>query len=501
MWARAFLILLSLAFAAAAQTGGWKLVWSDEFDGAALDAAKWTHADGGHGWGNNELQYYTNRQENAFLENGMLVIQARAEKYTGAAGVSRDYTSARLITKGKFARTYGRIEARMKLPSGQGIWPAFWMLGEDIDRVGWPECGEIDIMENIGREPATLYGTLHGPGYSGGESISGAISGPKPLSADFHVFGIEWEPNVIRWYVDGKLYFALTPSALPKDRRWVFDRPHHLLLNLAVGGRWPGNPDASTTFPQRLAVDWVRVYERPHQAAPLGNVLVYTRNGVGYVHDNIADSVAALRKLGAEAGFAVEWSEDPEIFSDERLKPFRAIVFSNSNNEAFLKDSQRDAFMRYVQRGGGYVGIHSATGSERGWDWYRMLAGGRFVYHPKIQTFLIRVKDTGHPATRGLPAKFEWSDECYYHDPMNPGIAPLFVTDPTKLDDPKRSGFPFLPPFGDSLPLAWTLRYDGGRTFYTALGHKKEHYRDPLFLRHLLGGILWAMGEAKESLE
>ena len=245
----------------------WKLVWSDEFNGpngSAVDSSKWISETGGGGWGNDELEYYTNRIQNAWQEDGNLVIKVVQEKYTGADGVSRNYTSARLKTLGKFSQTYGRFEARMKIPRGQGIWPAFWMLGNDIEKPGWPDCGEIDIMENIGKEPGLVHGTIHGPGYSGAGGIGSpyALPADQRFADDFHVFAVEWEPNVIRFYVDEHLYATRTPSDLPKGTKWVYDHPFFLLLNVAVGGGWPGNPDATSVFPQTMLVDYVRVYER-----------------------------------------------------------------------------------------------------------------------------------------------------------------------------------------------------------------------------------------------
>jgi beta-glucanase (GH16 family) len=238
-----------------------KIVWSDEFaqaDGSAPDAGKWVYETGGNGWGNNELEYYTSRTNNVRIEDGKLVIEARSENFGG-----KHYTSARLLTKGKWSWTYGRVEARIKIPRGQGIWPAFWMMGTTIGTVGWPACGEIDIMENIGREPALIHGTVHGPGYSGSGGIGGpaALPGGAKFADDFHVYAIECETNRIRWFVDDRPYFSLTPAQLPKDTQWVFNQPKFLLLNLAVGGAWPGNPDNQTIFPQRMAVDYVRVYK------------------------------------------------------------------------------------------------------------------------------------------------------------------------------------------------------------------------------------------------
>jgi len=247
--------------------GSWTLTWSDEFngpEGAQVDASKWVMETGGNGWGNDELEYYTNRSQNSFQQDGNLVIKVLPEKYTGADGVTRSYTSARLKTLGKFDQTYGRFEARIKIPRGQGIWPAFWMLGTDIDKPGWPACGEIDIMENIGKEPATVHGTIHGPGYSGAQGIGSPYSTPdgKAVADDYHVFAVEWEPNAIRFYVDKDLFATRTPADLPKGAKWVYDHPFFLLLNVAVGGGWPGSPDATSPYPQEMLVDYVRVYRR-----------------------------------------------------------------------------------------------------------------------------------------------------------------------------------------------------------------------------------------------
>jgi beta-glucanase (GH16 family) len=248
--------------AGSADPAGWKLVWSDEFEGASgslPDATRWVFEKGGDGWGNNQQEYDTDRAENAALDgSGQLVITARKETY-----MNRGFTSARIKTQGKFEHSYGRYESRMQLPFGQGIWPAFWMLGTDIGSAGWPSCGEIDIMENVGKEPDTVHGTLHGPGYSGGAGIGAASKVASGRFADaYHVFAIEWEKDVIRWYVDGKLYQTRTPKDVPGGNKWVFDHPFFIILNLAVGGQWPGNPDATTTFPQTLKVDYVRVYDR-----------------------------------------------------------------------------------------------------------------------------------------------------------------------------------------------------------------------------------------------
>jgi len=251
---------------------GAKLVWSDEFnapDGTAPDAKKWTAIDDGTGFGNRELQYYTPRLKNAHLANGNLVITALEEPYTGKDGGEHKYTSARLESRGKYEVKFGRIESRIKIPAGQGIWPAFWMLGADHYTNGWPECGEIDIMENVGYEPGSVHGTLHGPGYSGPTPLGSEfkLEGSQRFTDDYHVYAIEWQPGEIRFLVDNKLFATRTAAALKPGQRWVFDHPFYILFDLAVGGNWPGNPDQTTKFPAVMLVDYVRVY----QLAPKGN--------------------------------------------------------------------------------------------------------------------------------------------------------------------------------------------------------------------------------------
>ena len=247
-------------------SGAWVLSWSDEFggtDGSAPDAAKWGFDLGGGGWGNNELETYTSRSVNAQIQGGDLVITAQAESYTGTDGIARNYTSARLKTQGLFSQTSGRFEARIKAPTGQGIWPAFWMLGTDISSSGWPNCGEIDIMEAVGSQPSTAWSTLHGPGYSGanGLTASKTLASGK-LSDDYHIYALEWEGTEIRFYLDGVLFSSRSAATLPTGGQWVFDHPFFIILNVAVGGNWPGSPNSSTTWPQKMYVDYVRVYHR-----------------------------------------------------------------------------------------------------------------------------------------------------------------------------------------------------------------------------------------------
>ena len=244
----------------------YTLTWSDEFtaaNGSLPDSSKWVMETGGNGWGNNELESYTNRAQNAHVQDGNLVITAIKETYTGPDGIMRQYTSARLKTAGLFEQKYGRFEARIKITQGQGMWPAFWMLGNNIGTAGWPACGEIDIMENIGKEPSIAHGSMHGPGYSGANGLTGGYTLPSGKFADdFHIFAIEWEASAVRFYVDGNLYETRTPADLPTGKTWVFDHPFFILLNVAVGGDWPGNPDNTTVFPQTMLVDYVRVYTK-----------------------------------------------------------------------------------------------------------------------------------------------------------------------------------------------------------------------------------------------
>ena len=248
----------------------YTLVWHDEFDGpngSLPDPKKWTYDLGGGGWGNQELESYTNRAENAHIENGNLVITARKENFEGSDHIAREFTSARLKTQGLFSQTYGRFEARIKIPSGQGMWPAFWMLGDNISSVGWPKCGEIDIMENVGKEPGLVHGSLHGPMTTGAATdLTSTVSLPtgKDFAAAFHLYAVEWEPDAVRFYLDDTLYATFTANSVASTPTtagsWVFDHPYFLILNVAVGGSWPGTPDATTAFPQTMLIDYVRVY-------------------------------------------------------------------------------------------------------------------------------------------------------------------------------------------------------------------------------------------------
>lgn len=250
------------------------LVMADEFDiDGAPDPSLWTYEIGDGtaqglpaGWGNNELQYYTDRPENVRVENGVLIMTANEESFAGS-----NYTSARITTQGLFEQQYGRFEARIRLPYGKGIWPAFWLLGNDCDQNPWPQCGEIDIMEYLGNQPTVVFGSVHGPGYNAGDSVSKEYQlANDRFDNDFHIFGIEWGPDYINYYVDGDLYQQITPELVDEEAvkdgdpanagQWVFNRPFYIILNIAVGGNLPGAPNAQTVFPQSMYVDYVRVY-------------------------------------------------------------------------------------------------------------------------------------------------------------------------------------------------------------------------------------------------
>ena len=239
------------------QDRNWQLVWEDQFDGPAgqsPSAANWNF-DIGTDWGNQQLEFDTDRPENVSVDgNGNLAITARRESFSGSP-----YTSARITTKGKFDQAYGRFEARIKMPWGPGIWPAFWLLGSNIDQVGWPQCGEIDIMELRGQEPHLIHGSVHGPGYSAGAAVTKSFGFTNDrFDLDFHVFAVEWGADYLYFFVDDTLYQVITPEDVPGE--WVYDHPFHIILNVAVGGNYVGFPSEGTPFPQTMLVDWVRVY-------------------------------------------------------------------------------------------------------------------------------------------------------------------------------------------------------------------------------------------------
>lgn len=255
----AFLIISACSSSTDPEKVQWTIVWQDEFDGPAgqLPNPENWNFDIGTDWGNAQLEYSTDRPENASLDgNGNLAIVARQEAYE-----SRNYTSARITTEDIFEPTFGRFEARMQLPWGTGIWPAFWLLGANFDQVGWPLCGEIDVMEYRGQEPFRVHGSLHGPGYSGAEPVTSRYDLYNDrFDTGFHLFAVEWSENLIKWYVDEILYQTVTSADVPGQ--WVYNQPFYIILNLAVGGNYVGPPNENTVFPQTLLIDYVRVYER-----------------------------------------------------------------------------------------------------------------------------------------------------------------------------------------------------------------------------------------------
>lgn len=237
---------------------GWTLTWHDEFDGDTINASNWTYDLGGTGWGNGEAQVYTDRPENARVENGLLIIEARKEVNENGGS---SFTSARLKTQGLQTFQYGRIEARIKVPEGRGFWPAFWMLGSNFPEVGWPDSGEIDIMEYVGREPDLIMGTMHGPGYAGAVGLSKWNRQDFNIADDFHTYAVEWDTNQISWYFDGEKYSTYTREDVGL-REWVFDQPFFIILNFAIGGTLGGLVMPDTPFPALYLIDYVRVYQQ-----------------------------------------------------------------------------------------------------------------------------------------------------------------------------------------------------------------------------------------------
>ena len=247
-------------FVSSEEREGWDMVWQDEFNGSTLDTTAWSYEVNGDGGGNNELQYYTDFKTNTWLKNGFFHIKAIKESYKGKL-----YTSGRINTKNKKDFTYGRYDIRAKVPTQQGIWPAIWMLPTDYEYGTWPQSGEIDIMESVGHLPKTTYGTLHyGPKWPDNKHTGQEFQLENDLAEEFHVFSVEWEPNEIRWYIDDVLFSTKTPEDL-KPHHWPFDKKFHIILNLAIGGQWPGNPDSSTEFPKYMYVDYVRVYQKTNK--------------------------------------------------------------------------------------------------------------------------------------------------------------------------------------------------------------------------------------------
>ncbi len=298
---RGLILFLLLPIASFGQN--WVEIWSDEFDGNAIDPTKWVHevGTGWMGWGNNELQYYTASSNNSFVDTGYLHIVARQEQVG-----SSNYTSARMITEDLFDFQYGKIEARIKVPVGQGLWPAFWMLGADFSTVGWPHCGEIDIMEHVNLE-LQIHGTHHydmwGHTYEGDYAYTDASL--------FHLYTVEWDENEIRWYLDGVEYFTtnIGPSAISKEE---FHTPFFVLLNLAVGGNWPGSPNGNTVFPATMMVDYVRVYQ---QNASLPETQLDLS-----IYPNPVEEVLGINVIGAIEGYTILNSQGQQVLTGDNKK-------------------------------------------------------------------------------------------------------------------------------------------------------------------------------------
>lgn len=403
-------------------------------------------------------------------------------------GIRHETVTARVVN--------GKLEARNR-----------WMVGADnvvneSVEVSAEAAGRIRLVVTLTatREPVVLEGSPTPGRAYGGVSMRFAPRANTTIeSADGPVRKDE-DLNPHKWasfaatYGGRTVRVTMTPDPTNPDQPNVWCLRYYGFL----GASWPGRQPATLApgKPVRLAYD-IHIDDLT-EPPPAPRVLIYTRNfvtnGTGYVHENIATSVAAIQKIGHEHGFVADHSDDPAVFTIENLRRYRAIVFSNSNNEAFAEERQRAAFQQFVREGGGVVGIHSATGSERQWPYFWSVMGGKFMRHPPIQTFTLRVADPTHPAMKDLPSTFEWNDECYFHEQWAPGSRILLTMDPQQLKDPKNDGYPG-DRFAGQMPLAWSRTFDGGRQFYTALGHKIEHYSNPLLLKMITGGILWAMGE------
>jgi beta-glucanase (GH16 family) len=352
---------LSFARIDSFSTGDWVLTWSDEFTGAANsapDSTNWHYTLGGGGFGNGELETYTNSTDNVALDgNGHLLITARQ---TGDSS----YTSGRLDTAGHRQFQYGKIEARVKVPSTQGSWPAFWMLGTNIGTVQWPDCGEIDIMENVGREPTINHGSLHGPGYSGGSPLTATYTLPNGahIDWDYHTFAIQWQPDQVMFFVDDHWYETRTPASVPAGSAWVFNHPFYLILNLAVGGGFPGNPDSTSHFPITMSVDYIRAWSLPtgegcfNDLCPAVPGTVQTENfnmggeGVAYHDVDAANQGGGYRPVesvdleatsdvggGFDLGWlqAGEWMDYTIVATASQSYTFSARVASNGTGGQF----------------------------------------------------------------------------------------------------------------------------------------------------------------------
>lgn len=352
------------------------------------------------------------------------------------------------------------------------------------------------VVQNVYGARVSIAGTPDSKKGYGGFEIrlaprTGTVINTAMLadSPDSDMVPNAWAETVAN-YAGGRasVRIAIDPSNAAFPSGWCLR--HYGLIGVNYPGVTPVALKAPLTLKYRMTV----ADEGP--VTPQKRVLVYTRNGKGYVHDNISTSVEAIKKMGRENGFLVDVTDDPNFITDATLRQYNTIVFSNTNNEAFTADHQRETFQKFIEAGGGFVGIHSASGSERTFPYYWSTIGGKFNSHPKLQKFTLHVADPAHRSTNNLAADFEWEDECYFLDFLNPSIHSLLTVDPAKLVDPdrvktRRTG----ELFGHAMPLSWTLETSKSRRFYTALGHKKEDYANTFLYNHILGGILWTLEE------
>ena len=323
------LFIVLLLFTGTAQ-GQWNLIWSDEFDGSQLDGSKWIQETGGNGWGNNESQFYTSGSNNLNFVQGQLIITARKEQFGSNA-----YTSAKISTKGKFSTRYGKIESRILCPQGKGLWPACWMLGTSIDQVSWPACGEIDIMEHINSE-MKIHGTAHWDNM--GHQYWGGVIANDP--AIFHDYSIIWDSTKIRWYMDGTLYYQLN-IANGVNGTEEFQAPFYLILNLAVGGNWPGYPDQTTVFPAEMKVDYIRVYEADPTASiiqPITQLELYPNPASDQLIIHSDDPVYSYKLLTSD-GRLLEQTTN--------LQPISSITLSSLFSGSYIVELN---FENYVVR-------------------------------------------------------------------------------------------------------------------------------------------------------
>jgi len=422
---------------------GYRLIWSDEFNGATIDPANWGFDIGGSGWGNNELQYYTNRPENAFLNNGNLVIEARKESYG-----NNEYTSARLLTKGKRDFLFGRIDIRAKLPKGQGVWPALWSLGKNIDQVSWPACGEMDIMELLGHEPNKMYSTVHWAPPGGGSTNLPAnyVLPSGDFTDDFHVFSMVWERDIIKFYVDDNLVTTVTRANITGN--YPFNGPFFLIFNVAVGGNWPGNPNETTTFPQRMYVDYVRVFQQetslagPTVAAPTPiepasrvislfsnaytNVAVDTWSASWDMADveEVAVAGNATKKYSNLTYAGVEFHTPGPVIDASSMERFHADIWTPDASTFKLKLVDFGANGIY---GGGDDTEHELTFSPTLGNWYSIDVPLSDFTGLTSRTHLAQLIIVGDGGNKSV-----WVDNVYFYKlpPTQPTVAAPTPTHP-----------------------------------------------------------------------